>query len=198
MSPSQILTLASGSEARARLLAAAGVPLAIRPARVDEEAIREALQAEGAPPRDVADLLAEAKARKGTRPGLVLGADQVLEHRGRILSKPRSPDDAMAQLSALRGDTHHLHAAAVIAEDGQPVWRHVATARMTMRAASDGYLADYAARNWDAIRHCVGCYQVEAEGVRLFSRIDGDHFVVQGLPLLQILDFLAVRGVVAS
>ena len=198
MSPSQILTLASASEARARLLRAAGVPVAIRPARVDEGAARAALAADGATPRDVADALAEMKAVKRGAAGLTLGADQVLDHAGAVLSKPATPEDAAAQLRALRGGVHALHAAAVIAEDGRPVWRHVSTVRMTMRAVSDGYVDDYVARNWDAIRHAAGGYLIEAEGARLFARVDGDLFAVQGLPLLEVLGHLADRGVVAS
>lgn len=198
MSPPQILTLASASEARARLLRAAGVAVAIRPARVDEEAVRAALAAEGVAPRDQADALAELKATKRAAPGLTLGADQVLDHRGAVLAKPGTPEEAEAQIRALRGGRHALHAAAVIAEDGRPVWRHVATVTMTMRAVSDAYVADYVARNWETIRHAVGGYLIEAEGARLCARIDGDLFAVQGLPLLEVLGFLALRGAIAS
>ena len=192
------ITLASGSEARARLLRAAGVAVAIRPARVDEDAVRAALEAEGAPPRDVADALAEMKAVKGAAAGLVLGADQVLELDGAVLAKAPDRAAGRAQLRALRGRTHRLHAAAVVAEGGRPVWRHVATVRVTMRDFSDGYLDDYLARNWDAVREAVGCYHAEGEGARLLARIEGDLFAVQGLPLLEVLGWLAARGAVAS
>ncbi|MDK3017853.1 Maf family protein [Pseudodonghicola flavimaris] len=195
------LILASSSQIRARLLQNAGVAVEIRPARVDEETVKAALLAETAPPRDIADTLAELKARKVSEkhPGaLVLGCDQVLEFDGRLLSKPESPDQALDQLKAMRGKQHKLLSAAVICRDGQPEWRHIGQVRLSMRQASDGYLADYVARNWDSIRQAVGGYKLEEEGVCLFTRIDGDYFNVLGLPLLELLNFLMLRGEIDS
>jgi len=191
-----ILTLASASTIRATLLRNAGLEVEVRPARIDEENLRESLLAEGATPHDLADALAEHKALKiaARDPGaLVLGCDQILECEGQLYAKPASPDDAIAQLTRLRGKTHRLHTAAVLYAKGEPVWRHVATPRMTMRDFSDAYRDAYVARHWDEIRHCVGCYQIEGAGVRLFQRIEGDLFSVQGLPLLELLTILTQR-----
>lgn len=196
----QPLVLASGSEIRAQLLRQSGVEFTIAPARVDEEMVRDAMVHGGATPRDIADMLAEMKARKISEktPGaLVLGSDQILEHRGGILSKPSSPEEALEQLKSLCGDRHTLLSAAVLAENGKPVWRHVSVARLQMHKASDEYLRDYVARNWESIRHSVGAYKLEEEGARLFSRIDGDYFTVLGLPLLELLSYLTLRGVLA-
>ncbi len=196
-----MILLASASEIRLALLRAANVPATARPARIDEDSIRAALEAEGAPPRDLADMLAEMKARKiaEKQPGaLVLGCDQVLEMKGRIFAKPKSLGDAHAQLRDLRGQTHRLLSAAVLYENGQPVWRHVGQARLTMRDFSDSYLDDYLARNWDSIRHAVGCYKLEEEGIRLFSAVEGDHFTILGLPLLPLLSYLGARGLIPA
>ncbi|ABG30152.1 maf-like protein [Roseobacter denitrificans] len=193
----QPLILASTSEIRAKMLSNAGVPHTTSGARIDEEMVKEALLAEQASPRDIADTLAEMKARKisDKTPGaIVLGCDQVLDHRGVLLSKPVDSHDALTQLQALRNDRHTLLSAAVICEDGKPVWRHVGVVRLRMHDVSDAYLQDYVARNWDSIRHAVGAYKLEEEGVRLFSRIDGDYFTVLGLPLLELLSYLALRG----
>ena len=195
------IVLASGSAVRATLLRNAGLMPEVRPARVDEETIREALLAENASAREIADALAEAKARKVSdkEPGiLVIGADQILECEGKIFSKPQDADDAGRQLRTLRGRTHRLLSAAVVAENGRPLWRHIGEVRMEMRDLSDRYIDDYVARNWEDIRHSVGCYQLEAEGVRLFSRIDGDYFTVLGLPLIELLTWLAIRGDIAT
>lgn len=191
------LILASGSQIRAELLHAAGVSFGIEVARVDEESIRDSLLAEGAPPRDIADALAEYKARKVSdkNPGaLVLGCDQVLEADGRILSKPDSPEAARRDLEALSGKTHRLLSAAVIVEDGKPIWRHVGVVRLTMRELSGTFLDGYVARNWESIRRSVGGYKLEEEGVRLMARVEGDYFTVLGLPLLEVIGFLTLRG----
>jgi septum formation protein len=195
------LILASGSQIRADLLRAAGVPFTVTIPRVDESSIRAALEAEGASPRDMADALAEYKARRVSdrQPGaFVLGCDQILTCDGAIYAKPESPEDARAQLLRLRGQRHQLLSAAVIYQDGEPVWRHVGVARLLMREFSDAYLDDYLARNWDSLRHAVGGYKLEEEGVRLFSRIEGDHFTILGLPLLELLAFFNLRGIIAA
>jgi septum formation protein len=193
----QTLILASGSSIRAQLLQQANIPHQVSIARIDEEMIKAALLSESAPPRDIADTLAEMKARRVSdkNPGaLVLGCDQVLDHRGTLLSKPITPEDAISQLTSLRGDRHSLLSAAVIVEDGKPIWRHVGQVRLRMRDASDAYIAEYVDRNWDSIQHAVGSYKLEEEGVRLFSGIEGDYFNVLGLPLIELINYLTIRG----
>ncbi len=193
------IILASGSSIRAQLLEKAGVPFSVRAARVDEDTMKRALLAESAPPRDIADALAEMKARKVSdkSPGaMVLGCDQVLDFEGHLLSKPETPEEALTQLRTMRGKRHMLLSAAVIYQDGEPIWRHVGQVRLRMRMSSDAYLRDYVDRNWDSIRHAVGAYKLEEEGVRLFATIDGDYFNVLGMPLLELLNYLAVKGVI--
>lgn len=195
------LILASASPIRAMLLRNAGLDPEVKPARIDEDAIRAALEAEGADARDLADALAEMKARRVSDRAagmMVLGCDQVLELGGRVFAKPATPEEAISQLRALSGRTHRLLSAVVACRDGAPVWRHVGTARLTMRDLSDSYLKDYVERNWHSIRESVGAYKLEEEGVRLFSRIEGDHFTILGLPLIELLTWLAVRGDIAS
>lgn len=197
---SHSFVLASGSEIRATLLRNAGLDVEVVPARVDEDAIKAAMLAEGAKPRDVADALAEHKARRvsAKRPeDFVLGCDQVAEVRGKLLSKPASQDEARDQLVELAGHTHKLLSAAVICHRGQPIWRHVGTVRLTMRALSPAYIDDYVTRNWESIRSSVGGYKLEEEGVRLFSGVEGDYFTVLGLPLMELLSYLIDRGELA-
>ena len=183
------------------MLEKAGVAVTCHAPLVDEEMLKEALLAERATPRDIADRLAEAKARKVSNKfpdGVTLGADQTLELDGTILSKPQDPDDALDQLTRMAGRTHKLHSAAVVYEAGKPVWRHISEARLTMRAASHGYLIDYVQRNWPAIGGSVGAYRIEEEGVRLFERVEGDHFTILGLPLMPLLGWFGTRGFIAS
>lgn len=195
------IILASGSDIRRQLLERAGVAVEIVPARIDEAALKEALLAERARPRDVADKLAELKALKVSQKNpeaLVIGADQVLDFDRSILSKPESPEDARNQLSQMQGNRHSLLSAAVICHEGRPIWRHVGVVRLHMRPLSNGFIDDYVARNWDSIRHTVGAYKLEEEGARLFTRIEGDYFSVLGLPLLDVLSYLATRGTLAT
>lgn len=196
-----ILRLASSSVARREMLGAAGVPFEVVPARVDEQSIRDAMIAEGAKPRELADALAEAKARRvGEKylSGMTLGADQVLEYRGAVVSKAENPEEAREILALLSGDSHMLWSAAVIFEDGRPVWRHVGQARMKMRILSEGFIDSYVARFWDDISASVGCYRIEAEGIRLFDTIGSDYHSILGLPLLPLLNYLTVRGILET
>lgn len=191
------LLLASSSATRLAMLRAAGLDVEALSPRIDEEAIRCALESEGAHPRDIADTLAEMKARKiaDKNPGsLVLGCDQVLEFQHRAWGKPETIDEARSQLIALRGKTHRLLSAIVLYENAKPIWRHVARVDLTMRDISDTFLEAYLVRNWESIRHSVGGYKLEEEGVQLFTAIDGDYFTVLGLPLLPLLGYLASTG----
>ena len=192
-----MLTLASTSQTRKQLLSAAGVPFETLSVRIDEEGLRAALEAEGASPRDMADALAEAKARRASAKGakgLVLGADQILACDGRVFGKAKDRDQAFDTLSALAGKTHVLHSGAVIYEDNAPVWRFVGTVKMTMHALTSDQIDQYLASAWPDVSGSVGAYHAEGLGMQLFSRIDGDWFSVLGLPMLQILSYLRLRG----
>lgn len=191
------LILASASEIRAQLLRNAGLSIETHPARIDEDMIRRSLQSEGASPRDVADALAEMKAQKISFKApetMVLGADQVLALKDKIFSKPENEAEAIEQLEQLSGQIHRLLSAVVIYQNGKPLWRHIGEVRLHMHPLSTPFIKDYVARNWDSIRWSVGGYKLEEEGVRLFSKIEGDYFSVLGLPLIEFLNWLRVRG----
>ncbi len=195
------LILASQSESRARILKAAGVPFETHPAHVDEETAKESLLAEGASHAAIADALSELKAlRVSSANGgaLVLGADQVGSFEGALLSKCESMAEVDQLLRRMRGKTHELISALVLARDGASIWRHTARARLTMRNFSDAFLADYLAQEGEALLKGVGCYRVEGLGAQLFEKIDGDYFSIQGLPLVPLLAALRTQGVIAA
>jgi septum formation protein len=195
------LLLASASPIRLQLLRNAGLEVTAQPARIDEDAIRQGLQADAASPRDIADALAEMKARKLAEKNidaLVLGCDQILAFKGRVFGKPETPDEARDQLSEFRGQTHQLISALVLYDGGKPIWRHMSEAKLTMRPLSDSYLDDYISRNWQSLRESVGGYKLEEEGIRLFFTIEGDYFSILGLPILPLLGYLGTRGFIPT
>jgi nucleoside triphosphate pyrophosphatase len=193
------LVLASGSSVRRALLEAAGIPVEVRPASLDERAVEA-----GAPSEDpgaVAALLARAKALRVAAdvPGrLVIGADQTLALGRRRFDKPADRAGARAQLQALAGRTHALHAAVAVARGPDVLFAHVGVARLTMRPLTDAFLDRYLDAAGAAVTASVGAYQVEGLGIELFERIDGDHFTVMGLPLLPLLAYLRAEGSLAA
>ena len=192
------LILASGSASRARLLAAAGVPFRVVPAGLDENPLKTQLREAEAP--GVATALAEAKAALVSRQepsSLVIGADQLVEFEGRIINKCHDVAEARRVLAELRGKSHMLHSALVLARGGVVEWRHCSSARLTMRDFSEEFLTSYLAESGEAILSCVGCYQLEGLGAQLFDRIEGDYFSILGLPLLPLLAALRDKGVIS-
>jgi nucleoside triphosphate pyrophosphatase len=191
------LLLASRSAARRAMLEAAGIPFEPVEAELDEEAAKAGLWGAGFDARGVAEELAQLKALsvEAAAGDLVLGSDQTLERDdGTLLGKPASRDEAWGQLVSLRGATHHLHSAAVIARDGEAVWWHCESVALTMRSFSDSFLRDYLDREWEQIRWSVGGYRIEGPGVQLFERIEGSHFAILGMPLLPLLAYLREQG----
>lgn len=195
------IVLASESKTRQSILREAGVEFDVKPARIDEEAIIKSLLTDGATTNDIVDALAEYKALRvaGSNPdGLIIGSDQILVCEKKIYSKAQNMEQAKTTLKELRGKSHQLLSAAVIFEDGKPVWRTVSRAQLFMRNYSDEYLDDYLEYCGSDILSSVGCYFLEDKGVNLFSRIQGDYFTVLGFPLLDVLEFLRNRGVIPS
>ncbi len=190
------VVLASTSPSRRALLTNAGITFEARAPGVDEDAAKASLVAAGASPREVADALAELKAVRvsGKVPGLVIGADTTLDLGGTLIDKAGNIGEARERLQALRGRSHKLHSAVVVAQDGAPIWREVDTATLWMRPISDGFLDAYLEANGADILYSVGCYHLEGEGVQLFERIEGDYFTILGLPMLGLLDLLRRHG----
>jgi len=195
----QPLVLASRSEARGKILAAAGLPFEVRPAELDERAVEAELNPPDA--AAAARLLARAKAEAvaKTAPGrLVLGADQTLARGDQRFSKPADRAEAAEQLRALRGRTHELHSALALVNGGAVLYSHVDTARLTMRDFSDAFLDDYLDMMGNHALASVGGYQLEGIGIHLFERVEGDYFTILGLPLLPLLAFLREKGLIAG
>lgn len=190
------LILASQSPIRRTLLEGAGLQLLCQPADIDERALETKLGS--ATPAELARRLALAKAEAVSlnHPGaLVIGADQVLEHRGQLLHKAANVNEADTKLATLQGDTHHLIAAVALVRDGMTVWSTHDRASLTMRSLSEHDRAAYLEKAGDAATASVGGYRLEEIGATLFERIDGDYFTILGLPLLPLLEELRAQNI---
>jgi nucleoside triphosphate pyrophosphatase len=194
------LILASTSKIRARLLEDAGLAFIAEPPGLDESVMRQAVSGEKAlGPHDVAEVLARAKAEAVSdlaSKAYVIGADQVLAFGDQILSKPDGMEAARRQLLDLSGKTHTLHTSVAVATNGETIWAATEIATLTMRKLSPQFIGRYLAAAGDEVLNSVGAYQVESVGIQLFDKIDGDYFVILGLPLIPLLDALRREGVI--
>lgn len=198
---SRPLILASGSPYRRKMLEAAGLSFHVVPADVDEVALKRDLAAQSPKPSPaaVADALARAKAQYASDrhpDATVIGADQILALGNELLDKPGDLAAARVQLERLRGKTHRLISAVVVAEAGKVLWTHVDEAVLTMRPFSREFLDRYLAEAGPGLCQVVGAYEIEGPGVQLFERVEGDHFTIIGLPLVPLLAELRARGVI--
>lgn len=195
------LVLASASTARRAVLEAAGLRFEAMAAAVDEDAIKAAAQAEDIPPADAALMLADAKAERIARrdpEALVIGCDQLLVCEGRWFDKPADIAAAREHLLALRGRSHQLVTAIVCHRHGGRIWHHVAAPRLTMREVSDAFLDAYLATEGATVTQSVGAYRIEGPGVQLFSKVEGEHAAILGVPLIALLGFLRQHGVLVG
>jgi len=193
-----MLILASASVSRRQMLQNAGLDFTIETSGVDEDEVKLSLSAEKAAPRDIAETLAELKAKRVSKrnpEAMVIGADSTLACNGRLFDKPPTMEAARKQLQALAGQTHELHSSVVVARGGVRLWHCNDSARLTMRPLPDAFLDAYLARAGEAVTTSVGAYQLEGLGAHLFTRVEGDYFTILGLPLLPLLSFLAGHGI---
>jgi len=195
--PDRKLVLGSGSSIRKTLLENAGLVFETDPARIDEDAIKDAIMADPMPPEDVAVILAEAKAGDVSprHPGaMVIGCDQTLGFEGATLSKAPDIESLRQQLLDMRGKRHQLHASVVLMRDSETVWRHVETATLDMRDISPAFLGRYLSHAGESALQSVGGYQLERLGIQLFETVDADYFTILGLPMVPLLAALRAKG----
>jgi septum formation protein len=193
------LILASSSPFRGMLMRNAGLEFEAVPADIDERAIETPLALQGAAPDAVALILAKAKALNVSarfRDAFVIGSDQTMSFGDIVFHKPKNIDDAVNHLQTLSGKTHRLNSAVAIAEGGNILWEHVAHAELTMRDLSPDFIRRHLSKVGERALASVGAYQLEGQGIQLFSRIEGDYFTILGLPMLPLLHQLRELGLV--
>lgn len=191
------IILASQSASRQDMLRNAGIPFAARPAFLDERAIEASL--EGAAPEEIALALAKAKALAIAEDELpVLGSDSLVVVDGQRFDKPASREVAAQQLACFSGKVMALHAAAAVARGGMIEWSGCSTAYLHIRPLNKTFIERYLDAEWPAVSQCAGAFRIEARGVQLFARIEGDTFTILGMPLIPVLAALRDLGVLQS
>ena len=201
--PAGDLVLASASSIRAKILHDAGLYYRCYPVAIDEESVRASAKAEAVAVGDIAIILAEMKAaaavqrlalETGPSSAYILGCDQILSCNEVVYNKPKNQAMAKAQLMALSGKTHQLFSAAVLYRQGERIWHHLSIAKITMRHLDEDFIDSYLDRLGTAVSSSPASYQIESLGAQLLSRIDGCHFAILGLPLLELLGILREHG----
>ena len=194
------IILASGSAIRKQILDGAGLNYEVIVKPVDEAAIKDSMLAENSRLQDIADALAEAKALRVSRQtdGFVIGADQIMVMDNQLFDKPKDLGEARERLLSMRGKRHELIGAVVVCENGRPVWRHLSKTNLWVREFSNEFLDWYIEQEGEALMKSVGAYRFEGPGAQLFEKVEGGFFAILGLDLLPVLDYLRVRGVIAS
>ena len=187
------IILASKSEVRKKILMDNGITCAVEPSKVDEDIIKQSLLKEGATPEIISKNLAELKANKVSNKmpeKLVLGADSVIDLDGEIISKPKSRGEALNILRRMRGKAHFLISSVCISKKGNMIWNHTDKAELFMKDLNDNELKDYLSKISDKSLYAYNVYQIEGEGLKLFSEIKGDKNTIMGLPITKIKNYL--------
>ena len=192
------IVLASSSQIRSRLLNNAGIQHDVQKAVIDEEAVKASLESQGVSPRNIVDALADIKAKKIANQfsdAFTIGCDQIIVFQNKIFSKPKTKADMTLQIETMKGQSHEVLSAAVIYQGNLPIWRYIAQTKVTLRVLPSKYIKTYVDEHWETTRNCVGCYEVEKNGAKIIKNIEGDFFNILGMPLLEILDFLEIHGI---
>ena len=187
------IILASKSGVRKEILRKNKINCMVNPSNIDEDTIKKSLLKEGASPEIISKNLAELKANKVSQKilgELVLGADSVIDLKGKIVSKPTDRNEALQILQDLNGQTHHLISSVCISKNGSMIWNYTDKASLTMKQMSEEELKIYLAKISDEALYAYNVYQIEGEGRSLFSKIDGDEDTIMGLPAKKIKKYL--------
>jgi len=188
------LILASKSKVRKEILDNNNIITSVEPSNLDEDIVKESLLKEKASPELISISLAELKANKVSQKKndvLVLGADSVIDLNGELISKPKNREQAMKILRKLNGKSHKLISSVCISKNGSMIWKHTDKATLTMKNMTENDLKDYLAKISDDKLFAYNVYQIEGEGRKLFSNIEGDENTIMGLPIMKIKEYLS-------
>ena len=187
------IILASKSKVRKEILDKNNISSMVKPSNIDEDIVKKSLLKEKASSEIISKNLAELKANKISNyylENLVLGADSVIDLNGEMISKPESREEALSILQKLNGKEHYLISSVCISKNGSMIWNHTDKAKLTMKNMTDEFLKEYLDKISDETLYAYNVYQIEGEGKKLFSRIEGDQNTIMGLPIKKIKEYL--------
>ncbi len=187
------IILASKSGVRKKILENHRINCSVVPANIDEDQVKESMISEKATPELVSKNLAELKANKisSKKPDeLVLGADSVIDLEGKLISKPKTREEAVEILKKLNGKKHQLISSVCISKNGSMIWNHTDASTLTMKKLNLDEIKSYLGKIKDEVLYAYGVYQIESDGRSLFSKIEGDEDTIMGLPVKQIKEYL--------
>tara|TARA_B100000959_G_scaffold268636_1_gene313567 strand:+ start:3583 stop:4164 length:582 start_codon:yes stop_codon:yes gene_type:complete len=187
------IVLASKSEVRKKILNSHKINCNVLPANIDEDQVKESMIGKKATPELISKNLAELKANKislKTPDELVLGADSVIDLEGKLISKPKTREEAVEILKKLNGKKHQLISSVCISKNGSMIWNYTDASTLTMKKLNLDEIKSYLDKIKDEILYAYGVYQIEADGRSLFSKIEGDEDTIMGLPVKQIKEYL--------
>jgi len=187
------IILASKSKIRKAILEKNNISCNVEPSNVDEDTFKESLLNEKASPEIISKNLAELKANKVSAKNyeqIVLGADSVIDLEGELISKPQDRKEALLILKKLNGKIHHLISSVCISKNGSMIWNYTDKAKLKMKDFTEKELEDYLAEISDSALFAYNVYQIEGEGRKLFSEINGDENTIMGLPIRKIKEYL--------
>ena len=187
------IILASKSKVRKNILENNNINCEVKPSNVDEDSVKESLTTENASPEIISKNLAELKANKISskiKERIVLGADSVIDFKGKIISKPTNRDEALKILHNLNGQTHNLISSVCISQNGSMIWNYTDKASLTMKQMGEEELKTYLSKISDETLFAYNVYQIEGEGRSLFSKIEGNKETIMGLPVKKIKEYL--------
>ncbi len=183
------LVLASGSPRRRELLERLGLDFDVVAPDVDETRYPDEA------PAAYVDRVARSKSAAVAGDGLiVLAADTIVVHEGRVMGKPGHPEEARTMLRRIEGDVHEVFTGLAIAawDGGAQIKSIVDVAEVTMLPMTEEEIAWYVGTGEPLDK--AGGYALQGLGGLFVGKVVGSPFTVIGLPIHLVARLLSASG----
>lgn len=197
---SKNIILASSSSSRRTIMKNAGIKfMSVKP-NVDEREVEKSLNLlDRGNSAKIALILAERKALEVSSrypEYIIIGCDQTMSLGHTIYHKPENIIEAEQHLLELSGKTHRLSSAYALVKNGIVLRSHISIARLTMYNLSSDFIKKYLKKIGNKSLLSIGSYQIDKEGIQLFSCIKGSYFTIVGLPITELINDLKKEKII--